>query len=52
MPDFKVNSAYSAVADQPNARDGLAKGVLEGDRFQTLLGVTGSGKTAMMSFTI
>ena len=29
MPDFKVNSAYSAVADQPQARDGLAKGVAE-----------------------
>src|SRR3954462_11376762 len=52
MPDFKVNSAYSAVADQPKARDGLAKGVNEGDRFQTLLGVTGSGKTATMAFTI
>jgi excinuclease ABC subunit B len=52
MPEFKVNSAYSAVADQPQARDGLAKGVAEGDRFQTLLGVTGSGKTATMAFTI
>src|SRR3954464_3291962 len=52
MPEFKVNSAYSAVADQPKARDGLAKGVNEGDRFQTLLGVTGSGKTATMAFTI
>src|SRR5712691_11791329 len=52
MPEFKVNSAYSAVADQPKARDGLAKGVAEGDRFQTLLGVTGSGKTATMAFTI
>src|SRR5947199_6491093 len=52
MPEFKVNSAYSAVADQPKARDGLAKGVLDGDRFQTLLGVTGSGKTATMAFTI
>src|SRR4051812_6443939 len=52
MPEFKVNAAYSAVADQPKARDGLAKGVLEGDRFQTLLGVTGSGKTATMAFTI
>jgi excinuclease ABC subunit B len=52
MPEFKVNSAYSAVADQPKARDGLAKGVVEGDRFQTLLGVTGSGKTATMAFTI
>src|SRR4051812_35597380 len=52
MPEFKVNAAYSAVADQPKARDGLAKGVVDGDRFQTLLGVTGSGKTATMAFTI
>src|SRR3954465_13601964 len=52
MPDFKVNSAYSAVADQPKALEGLARGVNEGDRFQTLLGVTGSGKTATMAFTI
>src|SRR4051812_31105575 len=52
MPDFKVNAAYSAIADQPKARDGLAKGVNEGDQFQTLLGVTGSGKTATMAFTI
>src|SRR5712691_10665533 len=52
MPEFKVNSAYSAVADQPKARDGLAKGVADGDRFQALLGVTGSGKTATMAFTI
>jgi excinuclease ABC subunit B len=52
MPDFKVNAAYSAIADQPKARDGLTKGVNDGDRFQTLLGVTGSGKTATMAFTI
>src|SRR3954466_1015099 len=52
MPEFKVNAAYTAVADQPTARDGLAKGIGEGDRFQTLLGVTGSGKTATMAFTI
>jgi excinuclease ABC subunit B len=52
VPPFKVNPAYTAVADQPQARDGLAKGLNEGDRFQTLLGVTGSGKTATMAFTI
>jgi excinuclease ABC subunit B len=52
VPPFKVNSAYTAVADQPKARDGLAKGLNDGDRFQTLLGVTGSGKTATMAFTI
>src|SRR5919109_426960 len=52
MPEFRVNPAYTPVADQPKARDGLAAGILEGDRFQTLLGVTGSGKTATMAFTI
>src|SRR5689334_18980668 len=52
MPDFKLNPAYTPVADQPKARDGLAEGLDSGDRFQTLLGVTGSGKTATMAFTI
>jgi excinuclease ABC subunit B len=52
VPEFRINPAYSPVADQPKARDELAGGVLDGDRFQTLLGVTGSGKTATMAFTI
>jgi len=52
MPKFEVNPAYTPVADQPKARDGLAEGIETGDRFQTLLGVTGSGKTATMAFTI
>jgi excinuclease ABC subunit B len=52
VPDFKVNPAYRPVADQEQARAGLAKGVDNGDRFQTLLGVTGAGKTATMAFTI
>jgi excinuclease ABC subunit B len=52
VPEFRVNPAYTPVADQPKARDELAAGLLEGDRFQTLLGVTGSGKTATMAFTI
>ncbi len=52
MPDFKINPAYSPVADQPQARAELSEGIDGGDRFQTLLGVTGSGKTATMAFTI
>ncbi|MFL5866144.1 MAG: excinuclease ABC subunit UvrB [Thermoleophilaceae bacterium] len=52
MPDFKINPAYSPVAEQPQARKELAGGIDGGDRFQTLLGVTGSGKTATMAFTI
>jgi excinuclease ABC subunit B len=52
VPEFRVNPAYRPVADQPKARDELAAGLRGGERFQTLLGVTGSGKTATMAFTI
>ena len=52
MPEFRVNPAYKAVADQPQATAALAEGIEGGDRFQTLLGVTGSGKTATMAFAI
>ncbi|HEX8067682.1 MAG TPA: excinuclease ABC subunit UvrB [Thermoleophilaceae bacterium] len=52
MPKFEINPAYTPVADQPKARDDLAAGLTEKERFQTLLGVTGSGKTATMAFTI
>jgi len=52
VPEFKVNSAYRPVADQPKALAGLADGIDGAERFQTLLGVTGSGKTATMAFTI
>jgi excinuclease ABC subunit B len=52
VPEFKVNPAYTPVADQKQALDKLAVGIDQGDRFQTLLGVTGAGKTATMAFTI
>src|SRR3712207_5046797 len=52
MPDFAINPAYTPVADQPKAREQLSRGLDAGERFQTLLGVTGSGKTATMAFTI
>jgi len=52
VPPFKLNPAYVPVANQPKARDELSAGIEAGDRFQTLLGVTGSGKTATMAFTI
>src|SRR5439155_23948160 len=52
VPPFRINPAYSPVADQPKASAELAGGVADGDRFQTLLGVTGSGKTATMAFAI
>ncbi|MDP4132433.1 MAG: excinuclease ABC subunit UvrB [Bacillota bacterium] len=45
MPDFKVVSEYQPAGDQPKAIEALADGLNAGDKGQTLLGVTGSGKT-------
>jgi len=45
MDRFKLVSDYKPTGDQPAAIEALANGILEGDRYQTLLGVTGSGKT-------
>ena len=42
---FKVVSDYKPMGDQPEAIKQLSAGIEAGDRFQTLLGVTGSGKT-------
>ena len=42
---FRLESTFKPTGDQPGAIDALARGVLEGERAQTLLGVTGSGKT-------
>ena len=42
---FILHSEYKPTGDQPQAIDALVKGFEEGDQFQTLLGVTGSGKT-------
>ncbi|MGB7684495.1 MAG: excinuclease ABC subunit UvrB [Solirubrobacterales bacterium] len=52
MPDFKLNPAYTPTADQPKAIAGLAEGLGTGERFQTLLGATGTGKTFTMAATI
>jgi excinuclease ABC subunit B len=52
MPDFKLDSAFTPTADQPKAIESLAEGVLAGERFQTLLGATGTGKTMTMAATI
>ena len=49
--DFKVNSEYSPQGDQPEAIRKLVESVRSGNRYQTLLGVTGSGKTFSMSGT-
>ena len=42
---FKIQSAYQPTGDQPQAIEALTQGILQGQRAQTLLGVTGSGKT-------
>ena len=42
---FKLHSEYTPTGDQPKAIEYLSKGIKEGKKFQTLLGVTGSGKT-------
>lgn len=42
---FKIQSEYKPTGDQPNAIDQLSNGIGDGERYQTLLGVTGSGKT-------
>ncbi len=49
MPEFKVVSDYQPAGDQPQAIDALAQGLEYGEREQTLLGVTGSGKTFTMA---
>ncbi len=49
MPKFELVSSYPLAGDQPKATSALAEGVLRGDRAQTLLGVTGSGKTMAMA---
>jgi excinuclease ABC subunit B len=52
VSDFKVVSDYQPAGDQPQAIAKLAEGVIRGDRFQTLLGITGSGKSATIAWTI
>ncbi len=46
---FKIHSEYKPTGDQPQAIEYLSKGIQEGKKFQTLLGVTGSGKTFTMA---
>lgn len=50
--EFQVVSKYKPSGDQPEAIKELADGILKGDKFQTLLGVTGSGKTFTMANVI
>ncbi len=52
MPEFKVESLFQPAGDQPHAIAKLTEGIERGDRFQTLLGITGSGKSATIAWTI
>ena len=49
---FEVVADYSPAGDQPKAIAALSEGIERGDRFQTLLGITGSGKSATIAWTI
>jgi excinuclease ABC subunit B len=49
---FKVFSDFAPAGDQPEAIAKLSEGIHRGDRFQTLLGITGSGKSATVAWTI
>ena len=52
MPPFKVVSDFAPAGDQPAAIAGLSQSIDAGNRFQTLLGITGSGKSATIAWTI
>ena len=52
MPDLRVTAAYTPTGDQPKAIAELAASLEAGNRFQTLLGATGTGKTATMAWLI
>ncbi|OFW53145.1 MAG: excinuclease ABC subunit B, partial [Actinobacteria bacterium RBG_16_70_17] len=52
MADFRLVSDFAPAGDQPAAIDALAAGIGRGDRFQTLLGITGSGKSATVAWLI
>ena len=52
MPDFKFVAPFQPTGDQPQAIDRLVDGLKRGVRHQTLLGATGTGKTATLAWTI
>jgi len=52
MPSFRVEAPYTPKGDQPGAIAELSAGLARGDRFQTLLGATGTGKTLTMAHVI
>src|SRR5215217_7173842 len=52
MAEFKTSDAYAPMADQPTAIAELSEGIDSGERYQTLLGATGTGKTATMAWIV
>ena len=52
MNEFKLKAPYKPTGDQPQAIEKLVEGFKEGNQFETLLGVTGSGKTFTMANVI
>ena len=52
MPQFALSSTYEPRGDQPSAIAELSEGLARGDRFQTLLGATGTGKTFSIAHVI
>ena len=52
MNKFKLKAPYKPTGDQPQAIEKLVEGFKEGNQFETLLGVTGSGKTFTMANVI
>src|SRR5277367_4942723 len=52
VPDFKLDNVFTPTADQPRAIEAMAEGINSGERFQTLLGATGTGKTMTMAGVI
>jgi excinuclease ABC subunit B len=52
MAELRTTSAYTPTGDQPQAIEKLADGIVAGERYHTLVGATGTGKTATMAWTI
>jgi excinuclease ABC subunit B len=52
MAELRTTSAYTPTGDQPQAIEKLSDAILAGERYQTLVGATGTGKTATMAWTI
>ncbi|HWE81537.1 MAG TPA: DEAD/DEAH box helicase family protein, partial [Gaiellaceae bacterium] len=52
MAELRTTAAYKPTGDQPSAIETLSNGLLAGERYQTLLGATGTGKTATMAWII